>query len=175
MVVGRLGDPRAMVGLGRCASRAEGLPHGDLATANLRAAGFVVTPAPADSSKKQGEVVAQSPAGGGPAGKNTSVTINVSSGNRIVMPDLTGLTSAEVLPRLRANGYTGGPGNITATAVPVTNPAQNGLVAAQSVPPGTDIEPSAPLNVGFGTYAPASTTAGPPTATATTTPRPPGG
>lgn len=145
------------------------------ATANLRAAGFVVTPAPADSSRKQGEVVAQNPPGGGPAGKNTGVTINVSSGNRIVMPDLTGLTSAEVLPRLRANGYTGGQGNLTPTAVPVTNPAQNGLVAGQSVPPGTDIEPSAPLNVGFGTYAPATTTAGPPTTTATTTPKPPGG
>ena len=146
------------------------------AQANLEAAGFKVAPAPADSSKLAGQVVSQGPAGGTQAPKGSTITINVSSGNRIVVPDLTGLQAQEVLARLQLFKYTGGQGNITTTMVPVTDPAQVGRVVSQSVPPGTDIEPSAPLSVGFGvapappTSAPSSTTAVP-----TTTTRPPGG
>jgi beta-lactam-binding protein with PASTA domain len=153
------------------------------AQANLEAAGFVVNPAPVDSAKPAGEVVSQGPEGGTQAPKGATVTINVSSGNRVVVPDLAGVRATEVLARLQGNKYTGGQGNITATMVPVTDPAQVGRVVSQSVPAGTEIEPSAPLSIGVG-VSPAPPTSGPlstvplpttTTTTTTTTTKPPGG
>jgi len=146
------------------------------ATANLEAAGFQVTTAPADSAKARGEVVGQNPTGNTQAAKGATITINVSSANRIVLPELRGKPLGQVVSTLQAAGYTGGQGNITATPVTVTDPAQNGVVLDQSRASGTEIEPSAPLALTYGALA-ATTTTTPPTTTppaptTTTTPAP---
>ncbi len=150
------------------------------ATANLEAAGFGVRAVPADSAKAKGEVVAQDPVGATQAAKGDTVTISVSSANRILMPELRGKKLPEVLATLQAAGYTGGGANVTATPTPVTDPAQNGVVGGQTPAAGTAVAPNVAVNLVYGEL-PAPTTTPPPapssspapTTTTTTTTAPP--
>jgi len=145
----------------------------DVASAqgNLKQLQFTSTVENADSSAPQGKVIAQNPAAGGNAAQGTSVTLTVSRGNRILMPNLVGLTSTAAQAALQGAGWKGGSGNLSSTAVAVTDSAQQNLVQGQSVPVGTDIETTAPIAITIGRYQAPTTPA--PTAPAPTASAPP--
>lgn len=73
----------------------------------LENAGFKVTIEQVDSAKPEGTVISQTPTGNARADKGSTVTLRVSKGNQIEMPDLTGLTEEQAEDRLRTLGWNG--------------------------------------------------------------------
>ncbi|MQY23045.1 Stk1 family PASTA domain-containing Ser/Thr kinase [Nocardia macrotermitis] len=76
--------------------------------------GFKVVVQRVPSSHPSGEVISTSPPGGSMADKGSTVTVQVSS-DQITMPNLSGLTSAQALEKLRSAGWTGSVSQITQT------------------------------------------------------------
>lgn len=126
----------------------------DVASAqgNLKQLQFTSLVETADSSATQGKVIAQDPPAGSNAPQSSSVTLMVSRGNRVLMPNLVGTTPSSAQAALEAAGWKGGAGNISATSVVVGDIAQQGLVQGQSVTAGTDIETATPIALTVGRY-----------------------
>jgi len=139
------------------------------AQGNLKQLQFTTAVQNADSVVAQGKVIAQNPAAGGSAPLGSSVTLTVSRGNRIVMPNLAGDTAAAAQAALEGAWWRGGAGGLSSTAVLVNDQAQQGLVQGQSIQAGAEIEPSTPVAVTVGRYQAAA----PSTTTGTTTTPPP--
>jgi beta-lactam-binding protein with PASTA domain/predicted Ser/Thr protein kinase len=80
----------------------------DRARQTLKNAGFTsVSSRPADSLEDQGNVVAVDPAEGQQAAKNTTITLQVSTGT-IKIPDVTGKTEADARKALTDAGFSAG-------------------------------------------------------------------
>jgi len=81
----------------------------DKATAksNLESIGLVVNLVDVDSVKPKDEVISQDPKAGTKLNKGATVTLNVSKGNQIAMPDIEGLTVQEAQKKLKDLGWTG--------------------------------------------------------------------
>ncbi|WP_434451948.1 Stk1 family PASTA domain-containing Ser/Thr kinase [Lentzea sp. E54] len=73
----------------------------------LEDAGFKVTIEQVDSAKPEGTVISQTPTGNARADKGSLVTLRVSKGNQIEMPDLTGMTEEQAENRLKSLGWNG--------------------------------------------------------------------
>jgi serine/threonine-protein kinase len=87
-----------------------------------------------DSTAPKGQVLRQSPGGGNTVKAGSTVTLTVSRGNQIQMPDLRGQTPTQAQNALRKLGWTG---TLKQVFTPVEDAAQVGLIVAQDVPAGT--------------------------------------
>ncbi len=123
----------------------------DVARPNIEAAGFKVQIENIDSGQTVGEVVSTSPAGGSNATEGDTVTLRVSNGDKIPMPDLVGMTPAQALSALEAAGWTGTSANITSTPSNQLDPTLVGRIVNQAEPAGSEITKSQSLNVNVGT------------------------
>ncbi|HEY2725456.1 MAG TPA: Stk1 family PASTA domain-containing Ser/Thr kinase [Pseudonocardiaceae bacterium] len=101
-----------------------------------------------DSSAPQGQVLSQSPQGGQEVATGTTVTLTVSKGNQLQMPNLTGQTAGQAQSTLRRMGWTG---NLNMTATSVGDPDQVGRVVGQDVPPGSGFTKDQTITIVIGT------------------------
>jgi len=134
----------------------------DEAKANLEANGLKVQRQDVDSSKPKDEVVAQDPKANTEVSKGTTVTLQVSKGSQIQMPDITGDTVDQAKAKLQNRGWNG---TIKATEVP-SKPNEAGKITEQEIPSGQPITSDQTINVFVGAQANNTTT--PPTSTTTT-------
>ena len=139
------------------------------AGATLAAAGLKVSSQQqqASSSIPAGEVTGTNPAAGTTVPTGSSVVVLVSSGPPTTsVPNIVGQTAAQAQAALSAAGLKG-----TATNIPVTDPAQNGLVQSQSPTAGTSVQQGSTVQYQVGQYtAPTTTTTTTITATTVTVP-----
>ncbi|WP_127781583.1 Stk1 family PASTA domain-containing Ser/Thr kinase [Rhodococcus sp. X156] len=133
------------------------------AQGNLKQLQFASRVENVDSSAPQGKVVAQQPAAGGSVAQGSTVTLSVSRGNRVAMPDLVGITTAAAQASLEAAGWKGGSAGLSSTAVAVTDQSQQGLVQGQSITAGTDIDTTTPIAITVGRFQAPTTTPPAPT------------
>ncbi|HUQ60685.1 Stk1 family PASTA domain-containing Ser/Thr kinase [Lentzea sp.] len=101
----------------------------DDARQTLIGSGFKVNVEEVDNAKPEGQVLQQSPTGNSKAAKDTTVTLKVSRGNQLEMPDLTGLTQREAENKLKSLGWNG---NLNVEEQQVTNPSQKDKVIGQN-------------------------------------------
>ncbi len=120
----------------------------DVARPNLEdGAGFVVRVEQVDSDRPNGEVVSTSPSGGTQAEKGTTVTVRVSGGTKITMPDLTNQTLTQALDTLRGAGWTGTTQQLAQSRQQTLDPTKWDRVTGQTPQPGTQIAKDAALSV----------------------------
>ncbi|MEI6253957.1 MAG: Stk1 family PASTA domain-containing Ser/Thr kinase [Mycobacteriaceae bacterium] len=82
--------------------------NSDVATKNLNTLGFqTILTAPVDSAEPAGQVLGIDPAAGTDTALDTAITLKVSKGNQLVMPNLVGQFWTDAEPNLRALGWTG--------------------------------------------------------------------
>jgi serine/threonine-protein kinase len=125
-----------------------GQPVGD-AKATLEAAGFKVGTKEADSAKEQGEVLSMIPNPGRVA-KGSTVTLTVSKGNQLAMPDITGLSVDQAKSKLNQQGWIG---ELTTTEKTTTSDiSKNGKILTQDPKAGTQITTSQRVNITIGEF-----------------------
>ncbi|WP_112276113.1 Stk1 family PASTA domain-containing Ser/Thr kinase [Lentzea terrae] len=115
----------------------------------IEGSGFKVNIEQIDSIKPAGQVVSQNPTGNSKAAKDTVVTLKVSKGNQIEMPDLTGMTEKQVTDKLRSLGWNG---NLNVDQQQVTNPQQDKQVLSQNPTKGTPITKGAAVTITVGKF-----------------------
>ncbi|MGW6930168.1 Stk1 family PASTA domain-containing Ser/Thr kinase [Lentzea sp. NPDC054927] len=115
----------------------------------LEGSGFKVSVEPVDSAKPEGQVISQTPVGNSKAAKDTTVTIRVSKGNQIEMPDLAGLTEKEAENKLKSLGWNG---NLNVQDAPVNSPAQDKKVQTQNPAKGTAITKGSTVTINVGKF-----------------------
>jgi serine/threonine-protein kinase len=121
----------------------------DLATTNLTIAGYTtILKAPVDGPLPEGQVVATDPPGGTEVSVDSAVTLKVSKGNQIPMPDLTGYTWDDLLPYLHQTAGLTGP----IQRGPDVQAGDQGhfKVVQQSPAPQTPITRDGTITVNFG-------------------------
>jgi hypothetical protein len=111
-----------------------------------------------DGTGPAGTVISTDPPSGSRLPEGGRVTLRVDRGNLVELPDLLG---SDVETARQALGAVGWEGRLTVDELPVSDPAQEGQVLQQSVPPGRPIDRNAPLSVSVGTLRGLSTTAAP--------------
>ena len=100
-----------------------------------------------DSAVQKGQVLRQSPAGGNTVKVGTTVTLTVSRGNQLQMPNLRGQTPTQALSTLQRLGWAG---TLRQTFVPVDDANQVWVIVKQDVPPGTGFARDQTINVSIG-------------------------
>ncbi|WP_067532477.1 Stk1 family PASTA domain-containing Ser/Thr kinase [Nocardia crassostreae] len=109
----------------------------DVAKPNLAdSAGFKVVIEEVPNSQPKGTVVDTDPAAGTTADKGSTVTVQVSTGDQISMPDLRGLTPAQAADLLRQRGWAG---QITQTTQSTLNTGEVGRIIAQQPSAGSSL------------------------------------
>ena len=122
----------------------------EVAQPNIEGAGFRVEVENIDSSQPRGEVVSTVPAGGSSVTEGDVVTLRVSNGDKISMPDLTGQTEAQALATLQAAGWTGSSSSLTTGTQNTLDPTSVGRVVNQAEPAGSEITKSQSVSVDLG-------------------------
>ncbi|SNT14675.1 Stk1 family PASTA domain-containing Ser/Thr kinase [Rhodococcoides kyotonense] len=123
----------------------------DVAQPNIEGAGFKVEVENIDSSQPVGQVVSTSPAGGSSATEGDTITLRVSNGDKIPMPDLLGLTPSQARDALEGAGWTGTASNITSTNQSTLDPTLVGKVVNQAEPAGSEITKTQSIGISVGT------------------------
>ncbi|MGH3825020.1 MAG: Stk1 family PASTA domain-containing Ser/Thr kinase [Pseudonocardiaceae bacterium] len=113
-----------------------------------------------DSAVQRGLVLRQNPAGGNTVKAGTTVTLTVSRGNQLQMPNLRGQTPAQALSTLQRLGWAG---TLRQIFTVVDDANQVGVIIKQDVPPGTGFARDQTITVSVGQEN---------TPTSTTTPSP---
>ncbi|MBB3038052.1 Stk1 family PASTA domain-containing Ser/Thr kinase [Hoyosella altamirensis] len=108
-----------------------------IAEANLSAAGFAVDIDEIDSDEPAGTVATMSPQGGTQAVSGSIVTIRVSNGAQLTMPNLVGRRPSEALDLLRSAGWTGN--GLAESTRATLNPAEVGRIVSQQQSAGSTI------------------------------------
>ncbi|MDG3012893.1 Stk1 family PASTA domain-containing Ser/Thr kinase [Rhodococcus sp. D2-41] len=121
-----------------------------VAQPNIEGAGFKVIVSTADSPEAKGSVLSTNPSGGSMAPQGSTVTLTVSNGNRVSMPDLTGQTPQQALSSLKAAGWAGGQGQLSTSPVTTLDTTQVGKIQTQTQPPGSSIQKDSIVSVGVG-------------------------
>jgi serine/threonine-protein kinase len=137
----------------------------DEATQILTDAKLQVVSQTADSAQPANEVIAADPAAGTRVQEGTPVTLTVSNGNLMVMPNLVNSTPAEAVAALQARGWTGGADTLRQTTQEVTNPGLVGAIISQNPSSGSTVPKGTAVRVVVGV-------APPPPPTTPTTPTP---
>ncbi len=108
----------------------------DPARATLEAAGFRVDTQRVDGTAPEGQVVGQSTAAGQTQLKGATITLQVSAGNRFVMPNIVGDTVEEALGTLERAGWRGDRGQLV--ELPQNDPdlSRVGQIWSQQPPVG---------------------------------------
>ncbi|WP_028475958.1 Stk1 family PASTA domain-containing Ser/Thr kinase [Nocardia sp. CNY236] len=122
----------------------------DVAQPNIEGAGFEVQVQDVTSSQPKGQVIGTKPAGGSTADKGSVVTIQVSTGDRITMPELRGLTPAQAVEVLRQNGWTGSAGQLKRSTV--FDPTNVGRIVAQQPPAGSSVAKNGDIGITIGAF-----------------------
>ncbi|MEV0058321.1 Stk1 family PASTA domain-containing Ser/Thr kinase [Nocardia sp. NPDC050718] len=99
-------------------------------------AGFKVEIQEVKSSAPKGQVLSTNPTGGSNAEKGSTITVQVSAGDRIEVPDLTGLTPTQAQEKLRALGWTG---QLSQTTVITLDSSASGKIVGQSPAAGSSV------------------------------------
>lgn len=123
----------------------------EVAQPNIEGAGFKVQVENIDSSQPAGQVVSTSPTGGSNATDGDTITLRVSNGDKIPMPDLLGLTPSQARDALEAAGWTGTSSSITSTNQSTLDPTLVGKVVNQAEPAGSEITKQQSLSISVGT------------------------
>jgi serine/threonine-protein kinase len=122
----------------------------DQARQTLAAAGFTdVEDTEVDGAGEEGEVLGTDPRAGQRVEPGTTITIQVSRGNQVTVPDLDGLDQNAVIQSLREAGFTSGDG-IREQLRSVDDPRQDGRVIEQSIAPGEPFEDGDQLVITYG-------------------------
>ena len=123
------------------------------AEADLTSKGFRVSSSPQPSATvKPGNVISQSPAGGGSALPGSTVSIVVATAPATVpVPNLVGDTADAAKLALTSAGLT-----ISTTTKPTTNRAQDKIVLSQSPPNGRKVKKGSAVSVVLGRYTPSN-------------------
>ena len=113
------------------------------AEANLKALGFTVIQQMVDSNQPEGTVVATSGEGTEqPVG--SELTVQVSNGQSVTMPNLVGSNALTAGPTLASAGL---PGTFTRIDVPTTNPLQVEQIARQEPQAGASVRKDTPVTL----------------------------
>ncbi|GAB2827784.1 Stk1 family PASTA domain-containing Ser/Thr kinase [Lentzea nigeriaca] len=115
----------------------------------LEGSGFKVSIEQVDGVKPEGQVVSQNPQGNSKVPKDTVVTLKVSKGNQIEMPDLTGLSQKEAENRLKSLGWSG---NLNIQQQQVSDPSQDKAVLSQNPTKGSPITKGATVTLTVGKF-----------------------
>ncbi|WP_067663491.1 Stk1 family PASTA domain-containing Ser/Thr kinase [Nocardia miyunensis] len=115
--------------------------------------GFKVVVQKVPSSRPSGEVIATDPPGGSMADKGSTVTVQVSS-DQITMPNLVGLTTSQVLDKLRSAGWTGSVGQITQTTQGTFDAGNVGRIVDQQPKANSTISKDATITIVTGVLGP---------------------
>jgi eukaryotic-like serine/threonine-protein kinase len=119
------------------------------ATSTLEGAGFKVVPKEADSDQDQGQVLSMSPNPGRVA-KGSTVTLTVSKGNQITMPDITGMSVDQAKTKLNQLGWIG---ELTTTEKTSTSDiSKNGKILTQDPKSGGPITKSQRVSITIGEF-----------------------
>ncbi|MGW1681761.1 Stk1 family PASTA domain-containing Ser/Thr kinase [Saccharopolyspora sp. NPDC002376] len=132
-----------------------GMPY-DTAKAYLEGAGFKVSKQVRDSEQPNDVVLDQTPAGGTEARPNTEVTLVVSNGQQITVPDLTGMSPSQAQQALESHGWTG---SINEVSQDTSSKDMDGKVLSSSPGSGQKISRNETVTIYVGEYS----NGGPPT------------
>ncbi|MGW6443686.1 Stk1 family PASTA domain-containing Ser/Thr kinase [Lentzea sp. NPDC055074] len=116
----------------------------DDARQTLEGSGFKVVITPVDSAKPEGTVLTQNPQANSKVEKGATVTLTVSKGNQLEMPDLVGLEQKEAEQKLRALGWNG---SFNVEKVQNSDPTKRDKVLTQQIARGTAITRGTAVNV----------------------------
>jgi beta-lactam-binding protein with PASTA domain/predicted Ser/Thr protein kinase len=120
----------------------------DLAQKNLTVYGFTkFSQTLVDSTKPAGEVIGTTPPAGATVPLDSVIELQVSKGNQLTMPDLSGMFWTDAEPQLRALGWTGV--LVKGADVPAGDASRNRIVY-QSPSPGTGVNNDANITLKFG-------------------------
>ncbi|MDQ3762400.1 MAG: Stk1 family PASTA domain-containing Ser/Thr kinase, partial [Actinomycetota bacterium] len=123
---------------------------------NIAVARLVAQVQEVDSAAPKGQVLKQNPAGGAEVKAGSTVTLTVSRGNQLQMPELSGQTPNQALNTLRRLGWAG---TLRQVFTPVNDANQVGVILSQDVPPGTGFARDQTITVTVGqSTQPTSTT-----------------
>ncbi|MFF0817730.1 Stk1 family PASTA domain-containing Ser/Thr kinase [Rhodococcus sp. NPDC003318] len=122
----------------------------EVAQPNVEGAGFKVEVVNVDSGRPKGQVVSTDPTGGSTAARGSTVTLQVSNGNMIQMPDLSNQTVSQALDSLRRAGWTGSSSQLVQRPQATLETDQVGKVVSQAQPPGSEVSKTATITVGIG-------------------------
>ena len=126
----------------------KGTAHSNLKQSDLR-----YSDSPQFSDQPVGTVIAQSPAGGGMANKNSQVKLTVSKGpDTADVPDLSGLTEADATTQVTGAGF-----QVQAKDLKVSDQSQEGLVVRQRPPAGTQLKKGRTVVIYIGHFVQPST------------------
>jgi eukaryotic-like serine/threonine-protein kinase len=124
---------------------------------NLESLGLVVNLVDVDSTEDKDIVVAQDPKAGTKLNKGATVTLSVSRGNQIEMPDLVGMTPSQARAKLQQLGWTG---LIEESPVSADSPEQLGKIVDHQPAPGQPLSRDQKVLVQVGRLGPTPTTSG---------------
>ncbi|MBU3060112.1 Stk1 family PASTA domain-containing Ser/Thr kinase [Nocardia sp. NEAU-G5] len=117
-------------------------------------AGFKIVVQQVPSPRPKGEVIATNPAGGSMADKGSTVTVQVSGGDQIAMPDLNGMTPVQAVDALHAAGWTGGAGQIVQSTQGTFDAGNVGRIVDQQPKSGTSVGKTATITIVTGVLGP---------------------
>ncbi|MEJ4113598.1 Stk1 family PASTA domain-containing Ser/Thr kinase [Corynebacterium kroppenstedtii] len=123
----------------------------DDARGNLEGAGFKVVISDVDSPQPEGKVLHASNEGS-QLPKGSTVTLQVSRGNQVTMPNILGQSTSQALSALRAAGWTGGASHLTTHDQKTNDITRLNEILSQSVPAGQPVGKDATIDVGVGTF-----------------------
>jgi serine/threonine-protein kinase len=121
----------------------------DDAKQTLQGSGFKVDVQQVDSPKTAGVVISQTPTGNSKVTKDTIVTLKVSKGNQIEMPDLTGMSQKDAEQKLKSLGWNG---VFNVDKKTVTDPQQRDVVLSQQPAKGSTITKGTSVAVTVGQF-----------------------
>ena len=116
----------------------------------LEEAGFRVQREQVDGGGDEGTVVGTNPPAGTQAERGSAVTLQISRGNQIRVPDVRGMDLDEAADALREAGFR--QGQVRQREQPVGDEDQDGEVIGQSVPPGQTVSPDQEIVLTVGDY-----------------------
>ena len=119
----------------------------DQAQRNIAVAHLTAQVQEVDSSAPKGQVLKQNPGGGANVKAGSAVTLTVSRGNQLQMPDLHGLTPDQALNSLKKVGWAG---TLKQILAPARDADQVGVILTQDVPPGSGFTADQTITVTVG-------------------------
>ncbi len=119
----------------------------DTAKRNLESLGFVVVINDVDSVEDKDKVVSQDPKAGTELNKGATVTLAVSKGNQIEMPDIEGMTVPQAQSKLQSLGWTG---LFEQSQTPTTDPDEINKVLRQDPDAGQPLSKDQKVRIQVG-------------------------
>ncbi|TDC89204.1 Stk1 family PASTA domain-containing Ser/Thr kinase [Saccharopolyspora aridisoli] len=130
----------------------------ETARAFLVGAGFKVSVEQRDSPEPANTVIDQSPSGGTKARTGSTVTLVVSKGNQITMPQLQNMSKDEAEAALKAAGWNG---TLSESDQPTGDPSKDDKVLSSSPQAGQKISKDQSITIYVGKYDSSSTSTSP--------------